>query len=405
MPVGRVAYFVNRYPAVSHSFIRREITALEELGWEVLRYSIRHGEAVDERDVAERARTRALLPPSPRALLLSSLRLLARPAALWRGVRVAAQMARHVENGFLRGMASLPHAMVLLRELERHGIRHAHAHFVTNSTSILRIVRALGGPGYSFTVHGSFEAQPPAVWSTAEKVADARFVVAISAVGRAQLLRITPPAAWHKIVEIRCGLESGSARPPAPLPAEPVLVCIARLSPEKGHLILLRAAAEASARGARFSLRLIGDGAMRADLSSEVERLGLGDSVRLEGWMDEAGIRTALAGSTALLLPSFSEGLPVVLMEAYQAARPVIASRVGGVGELVEAGTSGWLVPPGDVDALATAIAELVASSRERLGEMGRAGAEVVARRHDAQTEAAALAEHFEACLSEDAPG
>lgn len=400
MAVRRVAYFVNRYPAVSHSFIRREIAALEELGWEVLRYSIRHGEAIDERDLAERTKTQALLPPSPRALVLSSLRLLARPAALWRGLRVAAQMARHVENGFLRGMASLPHAMVLLRDFERHGIRHAHAHFVTNSTSILRVVHALGGPGYSFTVHGSFEAEPPSVWSTPEKVADARFVVAISAVGRAQLLRITPPAAWDKIVEVRCGLERGSARPPAPLPADPMLVCIARLSPEKGHLILLRAAAEARAQGARFSLRLIGEGAMRADLEGEVERLGLGECVRFDGWTDEAGVRAALASSTALLLPSFSEGVPVVLMEAFQAARPVVASRVGGVGELVEAGTSGWLVPPGDVDALATAIAELVATSRERLGEMGRAGAEVVALRHDAHTEASRLAEHFEACVS-----
>jgi glycosyltransferase involved in cell wall biosynthesis len=97
----------------------------------------------------------------------------------------------------------------------------------------------------------------------------------------------------------------------------------------------------------------------------------------------------------ALVLPSFAEGLPVVLMEALALHRPVVSTYVAGIPELVEDGGNGWLVPAGSVDALAAALFRVLEAAPERLAEMGRAGAARVAAAHNASREAAKLAALF----------
>lgn len=391
----RIAYLVNQYPKVSHTFIRREIHALEARGVTVLRFAARTvpGELVDPQDIAELARTRALLDAGVPAFVGALLHTLAtRPRRLAGALRMALALGARSERGRLRHLIYLVEACLLRRWLADARIDHVHVHFGTNSAAVALLTQQLGGPGYSLTVHGPEEFDMPSSLSLATKLAHARFVVAISSFCRSQLFRWADPSVWRRVVEVHCALDGGYfTTPPVPVPAAPRFVCVGRLAPEKGQLLLLQAVARVRARGIALALTLAGDGPDRAALEAEIARLGLGDAVEITGWVDNARVRELVLGARALVLASFAEGLPVVIMEALALRRPVIATYVAGIPELVLPGDSGWLVPPGDVGALADALADAAQRPPEALTAMGERGHRRALERHDATREAERL--------------
>jgi glycosyltransferase involved in cell wall biosynthesis len=282
--------------------------------------------------------------------------------------------------------------------LRRARVDHIHAHFGTNSATVALLCRSLDGPGYSFTVHGPEEFDKPEFIGLGEKVRHAAFVVTISSFGRSQLFRWTRHEDWWKLKVVRCGLDADHLHVPAtPVPAAHRLVCVARLSEQKGHLLLVKAAARLAEQGVEYELLLAGDGPMRPEIERAIAQRGLQQRVRLAGLMGAEQVRDAIVGSRALVLPSFAEGLPVVVMEALALGRPVITSAVAGTPELVETGVTGWLVPAGSVEALVDALRAALDAEPSRLAAMGRAGAALVARLHDAAAEAAKLAALFRA--------
>jgi len=132
---------------------------------------------------------------------------------------------------------------------------------------------------------------------------------------------------------------------------------------------------------------------MRSDLEARIDQHGLRNHITLTGWVDEARIRQELAHAHALVMPSFAEGLPMVVMEAMAAGRPVISTWIAGTPELVRDGQTGWMVPAGDVDARAKVIAALDSAEHSVLIEMGEAGRNRVLQRHNIHIEAARLAD------------
>jgi len=393
-----IAYLVNQYPQTSQSFIRREIEALEARGRTVLRYTVRAVDQplVDDDDRAERDRTRAVLGVGLVGLALATTReLFARPAAWARAFRLALELGRPSERGVLVHLIYLAEACVLRGWLTEAGVRHVHAHFGTNSAAVAALCRALDGPPFSFTVHGPDEFDAPRGHALVVKARHAAFVVAISEFTRSQLFRWVNPVDWPKVRVVRCGLDPSYLAGPVPLPspAPDRLVSVGRLAEQKGQLVLIEAAGRLRDRGVDFDLVLIGDGPMRGDVERLIDRLDLGDRVRLAGWMSKPGVRRELIGCRAMVLPSFAEGLPVVIMEALALGRPVVTTYVNGIPELVEAGESGWLVTPGSVDALVEAMAQALAAPASELERMGRIGSARVAERHDASAEAGRLAD------------
>ncbi len=405
----KVAYLVNQYPRTSHSFIRRELQALEALGVEVWRYSLQPaGEALSfEADRLEAAKTRIVLAGGLPALLLAAASVaLRRPAAFVGALRLAFTMGWRSDRGLPRHLAYLAEACLLLGWLERAGVQHLHAHFGTNPAAVAALCRRLGGPTFSFTVHGPEEFDKPEFLALGEKIRLASFVVAISSFGRSQLFRWARHADWPKLQVVRCGVgDDLLAAPLTPVPAAPRLVCVARLSEQKGHLLLVEAAGRLAAEGVAFELTLVGDGPLRPAVEALIARLGLGERVRLAGWMDGEQVRAQLLASRALVLPSFAEGLPVVVMEALALGRPVVSSAVAGTPELVETGVTGWLVPAGSVEGLVAAMRAALAADPAQLAVLGRAGAARVAANHDAGREAARLAALFEGAVRGPAPG
>lgn len=396
IPRAPVGYLVNVYPHVSHSFIRREILALERRGIGIVRYSIRRtSEALpDIADQSENAQTTVLLDAGIGAILSATVRaFVMRPARFAKAFRMAIAMGQVSAVGVLRHIVYLSEACLLAQSARQRGIRHIHAHFGTNSAAVARLAKVVGDISYSMTVHGPDEFDAPVALSLRQKIADAAFVVAISHHGSGQLMRWSHHTDWPKINVVRCGLDRSFLEPVRRRERNPsrVFVCIARLDTQKGVGLLIEAVRQLGST-LDFKLRIIGDGAMRTEMADRIAEYGLSDRVALLGWQSSAAIKAELEGARALVLASFAEGLPVVLMEAMALECPVIATAIAGIPELVDA-ECGWVVPSGSVAALATAMHRALLANDNTLRAMGAVGRARVLERHDAAANAADLVE------------
>ncbi|MCQ0092942.1 glycosyltransferase [Roseovarius sp. M141] len=397
----KIAYILNTYPQPSHSFIRRELHSLERQGFQIERMAMRAADVplIDDGDQAEATRTHYVLRTGPLALLGDlAVQGLRRPAGVFAALKLAWRCGARSEAGRLRHLIYLAEAAHVARRCAATGVLHAHAHFGTNATTVAMLSHAMGGPRYSFTVHGPEEFDAPRALSLSTKIERSAFAVAISSFGRSQLCRLVPYDIWDRIKIAHCGIEPARFAAPAALPNGPLhLVAIGRFVEQKGQMVLIPALKAALAEVPDLHLTLIGDGPLRGALEAGVKAAGLEDHVTLTGWLDEAGVRDRLASAHGLIMPSFAEGLPMVVMEAMAAARPVIATYIAGTPELVQDGVTGWLVPAGDTGALADTIRQMASTPHERLVEMGNAGRTRVLARHDVDTEAAKLADHIRA--------
>ena len=395
-----VAYLVNLYPKISHSFIRREIRALESQGVAVRRYAIRRTSEplVDEDDREELAKTTVLLALDPSELLQGFLRVARRqPVRLLHTLRLAARTGAGSDRGLARHLIYVVEACSLLDHLQRDPVDHLHAHFGTNATAVAMYCEALGGPGYSFTAHGTESFEQPQRVRLGLKARRARFVVAVCEYGRRELIAASPGIDESKVRVVRCGLSETFLDGVAPgTVAGNQLVVVGRLSPEKGHRILLEAVDQLAKEGLTFRIVLVGDGELRPEIEQQIESSNLGDRVHLAGWQDHAGVQRILAESRALVMASFGEGLPVVIMEAMAMGRPVVSTDVGGVSELVIHGETGWLAPPGDAEKLAAVMKLALGTSDAELTSLGQRGRERVLEMHDVRREASKLKQLFE---------
>lgn len=398
----KIAYFVNHYPKVSHSFIRREILALERLGFDVQRIALHgwKGALPDVEDQQERDRTRYVLKSGVLALLVPTFRALIRsPLRFISVLRVAVRMSRDSDRTLPYHLAYIAEACCVLPLLRASGARHIHAHFASNSAEVALYTHILGGPPFSFTVHGPNEFVIP--MGLREKVQRCVFVVAISNYGVSQLYLRSRYVDWPKVKLVHCGLEEAFySNASAEVSTAARLVCVGRLCEEKGQLLLIEAAARIVAKGIPFELVLAGDGDLRAEVERLIQKHGLGKVVRITGWISSEEVRNEILAARALVLPSFAEGLPVVLMEAMALRRPVLTTYVAGIPELVRPGDSGWLFPAGSIDDLTTAMEECLSMSSEDLRRLGEAGRSRVIQRHSVDTEARKLADFFRAAVS-----
>lgn len=396
----RVAYLTNLYPKISHSFIQTEIAALERQGFAIDRFTIRQSSErlTDPESEAEAQRTESLLGAGPLRLAAAvGGSFVARPLATARALRLALRSSG--ADGVVRGFAYFAEAAFLARKLERTGVRHVHAHFGTNPAAVARLVSRLAPISYSFTVHGPEEFDAPLKLDLPGKIAEAAFVAGVSSFGRSQLMRWSNPAHWDRIHVVRCAAgrdffkEPGFVKDPerrdeAPAPVR--FLCVARLSAQKGLPLLVEAVGRVAAERP-IEVEIFGDGEDRTTIEAQIARLGLDDNIRLLGWGGPEDIRRKLESARALVLPSFAEGLPVVLMEALALRRPVITCAVAGIPELVD-GAVGWLIPSGSVEAIAQSLHAALDASAEELAAMGEHGRQRVLDMHDPDRNATGLA-------------
>jgi glycosyltransferase involved in cell wall biosynthesis len=375
----RIAYLTSQYPAASHTFIRREVTGLRSLGFQVDTFSLRRpvGEsklaAIDQREAAA---TWYVLPAPPARLARSHAKaFLTRPLAYASTLRRALGHRAPGLRALLWSAFHFVEAIDVAHELERRDIEHLHNHFANAGANVGYLAAHYLRLRWSLTLHGTSEFDYPAGLLLAEKIEAAHFVACVTHFGRAQAMRLVDPKHWHKFRIVRAGIEPldmGSA--PAATNGRQRLVCVARLSPEKGHAGLIQAVAQLVSEGVDVELELLGDGPDTQRVEAQIRELGLESRILMRGQVPEEVALLAMANATAVVLASFMEGLPVVLMEALALGVPVVAPCVAGIPELVEHGVSGLTFPPGDWASLARALRQMLgdAELRARLAREGR---------------------------------
>lgn len=397
--VSRVAYVVGRYPAVSHAFVTREVLALRAAGVEVETISIHRAgddDALSATDRAERERTYALLPVRWGALLGAHLRAFAgSPRAYLQTLAGALRSGPAGVRGRVWQLFYFLEAIMVWNRCRSRGVRHLHAHHLNQAADAamlaVRYANARGGPAWtwSFTMHGPNELYDVSRFQLAEKASEAAAVACISDFARSQVMGFTDEARWPRFTVVHCGVDPTEFDPgkaPSPNGAAPEnapaaeatpfnVLYVGRLVPFKGQAILLEAIAALRARGIDARLTLIGEGPAREGAERRAAEFGLGGEARFAGAVGQDEIRSHYAAADVFCLPSFAEGVPVVLMEAMAMEVPVVTSRIMGISELVDDGEQGLLVRPGRADELAAALERLARDPalRERLGRGGRA--------------------------------
>ncbi|MFN9498131.1 MAG: glycosyltransferase family 4 protein [Erythrobacteraceae bacterium] len=366
----RVAYLVSDYDAPSHTFVRREVAALRALGTDVCAFSIIKSGNSDSEAISVLGRPfLAYFSSLISALIVSPLRFV----STWNLAR------RHRPPGLralLWAQFHFVEAIMLAKLLSQAATTNLHVHFANSGATVGMLAANYLRLPWSMTLHGISETDYPAGLLLPEKISKASFVACASYFMQAQAMRHVSSEQWHKFRIIRCGVDyrrleqifassNGSG--------VPKLICVGRLSPEKGHLGLLEVMRRLREKGIDFTLNLVGDGPSRSVIEALVDSLDLRDRVFFEGFLKEDDTLLTIAASDILVLPSLMEGLPVVLIEALALGKPVVASRVAGIPELIEHGKSGLLFTPSDLVALEDVIAELLKRRDDWCG-MGRLG-------------------------------
>lgn len=385
---SRVAYVVGRYPAVSHAFVTREVLALRAAGVRVETISIHQAGAADalsEVDRAEAESTYALLPPRLGEVLAAHLRAMASPRAYLATLAHAVRSGPAGVKGRVWQLFYFLEAILVWRHCRRRGARHLHAHHLNQASDAAMLAteyanRSGASPKWtwSFTMHGPNEFYDVSRFRLAEKAASAAAVVCISDFARSQVMGFIPEEVWPRLRVVHCGVDPAEFDPDraqrGAADSAFRILYVGRLVPFKGQAILLEALALVRAEGVDARLTLIGEGPSREKLERRAAALGLSGAVTFAGAVGQDEIRSYYAEADVFCLPSFAEGVPVVLMEAMAMQVPVVTSRVMGIGELVDDGESGLLVRPGRVDELEAALMNLARDPelRERLGRRGR---------------------------------
>jgi glycosyltransferase involved in cell wall biosynthesis len=402
MPLN-IAFMTGAYARASDPYLRDEVAHLRALGHTVHTFSVKRlKEGAPSPEVArEQSQTTYLLEAGLPRLFLSFLKeSLRSPATMFGAIKLAMNIGWPGLKGRLWPLAYLLEASHLAPLLRDRNVDHLHNHHGENPAAVAMLASLLTGIPYSLTIHGSAEWDRPMELHLDEKVSRAQFVCAISSFTRSQIFRWTRAKDWPKVHVVRCGVGEGFLNAPLTPPTGRTLVNVGRLCEQKGQLLLLEAAGQLAADNVDFQLVFIGDGELRDQLERRIDELNLRSRVRFMGYKDSAAVRQQILDSRAMVMSSFAEALPVVLMEALAVGRPVISTAVAGIPELVEPGVTGWLVPPGSVDHLARAMRAALDTPDDRLAEMGRAGAARAAEQHDAAREAAKKAALIAASLA-----
>jgi len=401
-----IAYVMTHYPRVALSFITNEIDALERLGMTIYPLAMNPPDAADLLSPEAQARhdRTTYLKRSPGRLAGALLRLF-----LHHPLRTMRLTCRAIGSGRLdlalmaRRLSHLAQAALAADTCERQGIRHLHAQFglapatiAWFAAEILNFSADRPRAGWSFTIHGFQDFIDQADARLDLKAAAAAFIVCVSDFTRSQLWRVSDPRYWPKARVVRCGIDLSefAFRPPGQSRARPQILNVGRLSPEKGQLVLLQACRLLTDRGIEYDLAFAGGGPFESAIRSEIDRLGLTENVRLLGECPVNEVRQLLERTDLFCLSSFSEGLPISIMEAMAVGVPVVTTSIAGIPELAINDETALTVPPANVGALADALARLLQD--RALGQrLAAAARRRVERMHDLDTNARMMFELF----------
>jgi glycosyltransferase involved in cell wall biosynthesis len=402
----RMAYLVSRYPSISHTFILNEVRGLRAKGFDIHVASVNAADRPEAQLTAVEGlemRTTRYIKNTPKLRILRVLlkSLLISPLGFLRAFRYALTLAGADIRGMLWSAFYFVEALLIADWMRSKKLDHLHVHFATPASTVALIVKKIMGCTLSITVHGPDEFYDATQYHLARKVAESDFLVAISDFARSQLMKLSEYEHWHKIGVARLGVDTERFAPTAgSVHAAKQILCVGRLTPAKGQHILLLALAELRRMHPEALLRFVGDGPDRASLEKLASDLDLTSNVRFEGNINQDRIHAFYQQATVFALPSFAEGIPVVLMESMAMGVPVISTRITGIPELITDGVNGILCAASNHKELASAIARVFENDPLR-SELAAAGRAQVIENYNSSTNLSKLAALFEERLLE----
>ena len=378
-----LAYLVSQYPTVSMIWLIREVLQLRTMDFQIDVASINDPDrpsadlAADE--LSESKKTHYVLAQGVKGAVLAHVTaLLTLPRAYLRGWTLVFHLGQlDIRRVFMNGIY-FTEALMVGRWMKRIGHHHLHVHLGQQAATVGLFVKQVFGFGYSITVHGPDEFYDARGQYLTEKVIAADFIVCISHFARSQLMKLSPYENWGKLHVSRLGVDPAVFSPRTTQREsgrEFEIICVGRLVSAKGQHLLIDAVKVLTNRGRRVRLRIVGTGADGDSLKRQVQQLDLTAIVVFEGAVNPDRIHALYAQADCFCLPSFAEGIPVVLMEAMSMGIPCVTTHITGIPELIDHGESGLLVAPSDVIGLAANLAALMDDPdfAQRIAIAGRA--------------------------------
>lgn len=395
----RIAYLNTRYPGLSHTFIEREVRALRSRGVQVDTFSIRRPVRDDVLSAAHNEAARETVYMVDGVLGLATAQawaIISRPLRYVRGMIAAQRLSPPGIRARLLHTAYLVEAVKLVREMRKRGVRHVHVHMANNGAAVAMLAAVVDPSiSYSLTIHGSAEFFNVETGRLRAKAEGATFVRCVSEFCRAQVMAWTNPTTWPRYCVVHCGVDIKRFSPRPPMLSGPLrILTIGRMEAVKGYPVLLTACNQLSAMGVEWQLDMVGDGPLRASLECQARDLGIAGRIIFSGAVGQDAISKHFDQADVLVVSSFMEGLPVVLMEAMAKGLAVVSTSVGGVPELIEHGVTGLLVRPGSVESLTLALTRL-ARDRALLKSFGEAARKRIVEEFSIETVGAQMSALF----------
>lgn len=385
----KIAYLVSCFPAVSHTFIQREIEALKQKGFEITLFSINDSNIAPEKLSAleqEAIQETYYVKKTPLFEIWNALC----HSFTQSPIRFMGTFFNALRHGFY-SLFYFIEAAIVGSKMSKKGLKHLHVHFANPGAMVANLVQRLFDIPYSITVHGPDEFYDVTPNQLVGKFKEAQFLVCISYYAQAQVMRLIPPTLWNKLHIIRMGVDPEIYKPHRKRSNEEkfTLLSVGRLAPSKGQMILCQAVQELQSEGLPIVLNLIGEGSEKRWLN----KFG-SESLHLLGALNPDEVLHHLQNCDLFILSSFAEGIPVSLMEAMAMEIPCIAPGINGIPELIIHEKSGLLIYPSDVEGTKAAIQRLF-HSKDLREELGRKGRERVEKEYDLKTNTKQLAELF----------
>ena len=406
MSAPGLAYLLKKFPRLSETFILDELLAQEQLGRELHVFSRRPPDAEPRHPQLARLRATCEYLPASREIdpwselfIRDDTDLLARVAALTRGGAL---------DGHPRFPPLLAEAVLLRRRCRELGVRHVHVHFATDGALAANLLRQLGGPSYSLTLHAKDIYRSTVQGALLDRLlGDASFAVTVCDANVRHLAGMVGERAMSRVRRLYNGIDLAAFTPGDGSRDEAHVLAVGRLVPKKGFHVLVEALAVLAARGSNARATIVGDGEERTRLEQLIRERGLSARVRLAGALDRDAVLELLRSATVCCLPSLvgddgnRDALPTVLLEALACGLPAVSTTVTGIPEILDGGRAGLIVPENDPPATAEALAALLGSGelRARLAREGRRRAE---QHFDLARNSTVLRRWFDAALSAD---
>ncbi len=377
---------------------------MEALGHHLSLYPLlRQGQEVFHKDTKLwLGRTRNLSPGSRELIAANVQSLHESPRRIFNLWRRMVWLLRRSPGFLARALYVFPQAVAAGRFMQAEGIEHIHAHYATHPALFAWLIHHLTGLNYSVTVHAHdiFVNQT----MLGPKLRDAEFVVAISDFNRDFLARCLGSWVLEKTHVVHCGIKPENYLE-APLPGldspQPLdIINVGSLQPYKGHRYLLEALGRLREDGIPFRCRIAGEGEERSRLETILSAKELEGHVTFLGACTESEVASLLTTGNCYVQPSVTtasgkmEGIPVAIMEALASGLPVIASELSGIPELIQAGKTGYLAPPGDAVTLAECLKHVYHHPAEA-SALASAGRALVAEQFNLQKNARRLSSLF----------